>query len=465
MLLSFFDILLMKPNGFHTNVSPDKWELWSKALRFALRPITSLSTSRDIDDAVNMLYDAIHDACKAALRPKGAAPGRKAAWWNKECYAAVRKIQLAQEGDRPALCKELRRLIKHTKRSWAEEYITNADVWEVAAWRHGRRSALIPALKDANGTLQYGHQDMANLLSERFFAEPNVIPMSFHDDPAPRPTREFVDFSEDEIYLQLKATKNSSAPGESGIGYLLLKRAWPHISHILTPLYSACVRQGYHPVRWKSATVVVIPKPNKTNYSSAKAHQPISLLETMSKLLEKAIAKRMQHEIVKHDLVPTIQFGGRSHSSCLDAGLTLLHDIQSAHAAGLKAGMVLFDVKGFFDSVNHNRMIGILSSLGFCSKVVEWAHDFLANRKIHLRFNSITSEEREQPVGVPQGSPLSPVLSIIYTSGLLHKMKGWSNSSLGMYVDDGTLFACASEWADVQAILRGRYAVCEEWLA
>ena len=92
----------------------------------------------------------------------------------------------------------------------------------------------------------------------------------------------------------------------------------------------------------------------------------------------------MQHEIVAHDLVPTIQFRGRSHSSCLDAGLTLLHNIQAAHVAGLKVGMVLFDVKGFFDSVNHHRMIGILSSLGFCSEIVEWAHDFLANWKIIL---------------------------------------------------------------------------------
>jgi hypothetical protein len=67
-------------------------------------------------------------------------------------------------------------------------------------------------------------------------------------------------------------------------------------------------------------------------------------------------------------------------------------------------------------------------------------------------------------VGVPQGSPLSPVLSIAYTSSLLHKMRNWNNSSLGMYVDDGILFACAEEWADVERLLRARYTVCEEWL-
>ena len=43
-------------------------------------------------------------------------------------------------------------------------------------------------------------------------------------------------------------------------------------------------------------------------------------------------------------------------------------------------------------------------------------------------------------------------------------MKHWNNSSLGMYVDDGALFACAEEWADVDRLLRARYTVCEEWL-
>jgi hypothetical protein len=77
---------------------------------------------------------------------------------------------------------------------------------------------------------------------------------------------------------------------------------------------------------------------------------------------------------------------------------------------------------------------------------------------------TIISEERGQPIGVPQGLPLSPVYSITYTLSLLAKMRGWNNSSLGMYVDDGILFAVAEEWGDMEKLLRARYTVCEEWL-
>jgi hypothetical protein len=43
-------------------------------------------------------------------------------------------------------------------------------------------------------------------------------------------------------------------------------------------------------------------------------------------------------------------------------------------------------------------------------------------------------------------------------------MRGWNNSSQGMYVDNRILFACADEWGDVERLLRARYTVCEEWL-
>ena len=114
------------------------------------------------------------------------------------------------------------------------------------------------------------------------------------------------------------------------------------------------------------------------------------------------------------------------HSSCIDAGLTLLHDIQAAHHRNLKTGLVLFDVKGFFDYVNHDRLVATLENLGVAKEIVQWADSFLRDRKVRLSFNNVTSSKRGQPVGVPQGSPISPVFSIIYTSGLLLKMKEWS---------------------------------------
>jgi hypothetical protein len=246
-----------------------------------------------------------------------------------------------------------------------------ANIWEVVAWRHGRRSSHIPALLNVEGSLVYNHESMATLLSVQFFVEEGTpIPTHFHDDPPPQPTQAFEAFSEVEIGPLLKAMANKSAPGTSGIDWSLLKKGWHGMKDHLVDVFNACFQMGHHPAQWKEAKVVAIPKPDKLDYSLPKAHRPISLLETMSKLLEKVVAKRMQHDIVAHKLIYTNQFGGHAHSSCLDVGLTLLHDVQSVHRAGLKAGIILFDVRGFFDNVNHSRMMAILENSGYAPELV-----------------------------------------------------------------------------------------------
>ena len=452
---------------YDMNISREDWERWGDIVnQLTPSPYISLQSPTDIDRAVDAIYTAFNSACEQTMDRKGAAPGFRARWWNDECGEASRTMQAATTTDERRACnKTLKTAVRSAKRNWADQYITTANIWEVAAWRHGRRSSHIPALIGNNGQLTFDHEEMAGLLSARFFAEESSdIPIKFVDDPEPREPRPFYAFEEGELEEMLKQTKNNSAPGTSGIGWSLLKRGWPFIGELLANIFTACVRLAYHPPRWKEAKVVVIPKPDKADYSLAKAHRPISLLEAMSKLMEKAVAKRMQHDIVAHKLIPANQFGGRMHSSCLDAGITLIHDVQTAHAAGLKAGILLFDVRGFFDNVNHNRLAAILDNLGYAPELVKWARSFLKDRKVCLSFNNVTSDERDQPVGVPQGSPLSPVLSVTYTSSLLHKMRDWNNSSLGMYVDDEILFACAAEWAVVARLLRVRYSVCEEWL-
>lgn len=57
-----------------------------------------------------------------------------------------------------------------------------------------------------------------------------------------------------------------------------------------------------------------------------------------------------------------------------------------------------------------------------------------------MTFNGITSMEQEQPVGTPQGSPVLPVLSALYTLPLLStNPTGNTTLGIGMYVNDGII--------------------------
>jgi hypothetical protein len=170
------------------------------------------------------------------------------------------------------------------------------------------------------------------------------------DDPPPLPTRTWTPITPEDITTALSMASDSSAPGPSGIGYRILK--WAHSARpdLLTQIYNRSIDTGVHP--WKHATVVILNKPNKPDYSLAKAYHPISLLECVAKLLEKIVAKRVNADIISADLLPMSQFGSRPKHNAIDAVATLVHKIQATRQTGNVGALLLFDISGFFNNVN-----------------------------------------------------------------------------------------------------------------
>jgi hypothetical protein len=437
-------------------IDPERGGEWIRAFKersfhFCFQPTPSPD---EVEAAAASLTDDIHQTNEEILRRRRPAHPKASPWWNAACAVATQNLRVAHDAEsRKTANSRLRGTVNAAKRKWADEYIAQAQLWDVAAWRHGRRLSKVPSLQGPEG-LVHAHEDVADILSQRFFPPaPKEVAAHFPDDPPPRPPRALARIDKDLIEPLLKAAANRSAPGQSGHTWALLKWVWEADSERVVNLLEACLRAGHHPRLWKEAVVAVIPKPKRSDYTLAKNFRPISLLECLGKLLEKVVAKLIYRDMTKHNLVPTTQFGGRNASSTLDAGLALLHDIQSAHQAGLRAGILLFDIQGFFDNINHERLETTFTGLGFAPELVSWCRSFLKDRTVRLKFNGKTSDPFDFTVGTPQGSPVSPVLSIIYTSPLLYRMRNWNKAALGMYIDDGVIFACGRDWDIIESTM------------
>src|SRR6266852_2055496 len=210
--------------------------------------------------------------------------------------------------------------------------------------------------------------------------------------------------------------------------------------------------------------IAVVPKPDKSDYSLPKSYRPVALLECLDKLLEKVITQRILHNVGAHNLVPTNQFGARPHSSTIHAGLALTHDIATVHAKGSCCGSLLLDIQGFFDNINHDRLIHTFRILGFAQKICQWLTSFLTDRVVQLRFNDFISDPIDITVGSLQGSPISPILSSIYTFPLLQQANRWSDSRLFMYVDNGNILTWGASYHLVRTRLIARFTECLAWL-
>jgi len=88
----------------------------------------------------------------------------------------------------------------------------------------------------------------------------------------------------------------------------------------------------------------------------------------------------------------------------------------------------------------------------------------MTNRKAILKIGDYTSESFNITHGTPQGSPLSPILSTLYTANLLHSVKQWKHSDLTMYVNDGAIYATSRTMNAATMKARERFHAVLEWL-
>jgi hypothetical protein len=101
--------------------------------------------------------------------------------------------------------------------------------------------------------------------------------------------------------------------------------------------------------------------------------------------------------------------------------------------------LITFDISRFFDRVNHARLCHTLTLMGFAPCVVEWVRLWLSDRQVCFLIDGVRVAPRACDIGVPQGSPLSPILSALYTAFVVGSPIGDDNAALNFYVDDGAI--------------------------
>lgn len=390
-------------------------------------------------------------ALQRTLRTAGHRPrpdGKSETWWNDDCKEKRTAFHNARKEDPDSqetadLQKEFRSTVRRAKaQKWissVNNITTAAHLYKVMGWLNSRPQFQSPPMQDGDRTLTDPAEKAAFLrrrLLERANAENDISP-----NAATCPQR-LIPWT-DEIGLE-EARRSlldagNTAPGADGITVTMLRLSWGHIGPYVHYLYRHCLRLGHHPALAKEAEVVMIPKPNR-DPSTPKGWRPISLLSCLGKGLERLIARRLAHAAVAEGVLPPQVAGALPKRSAIDIVSALVHDVEAALNRGLVATAVTADIEGAFDTTLRFLLLYRLRTQGWPPNVVSWVSSFMKGRRARIRHDDYVTDMSDLHCGLPQGSPASLILFLLYTA-LIHSIGG-EKRRFG-YADDSAMLAIA----------------------
>lgn len=222
-----------------------------------------------------------------------------------------------------------------------------------------------------------------------------------------------------ELEQTINTLPTKKAKGPDDIANELVKLALPAANTHLLTVFNACLTLSYFPSEWKEATTVILRKYDKPDYSEAGAYRPIALLSCLGKVFETILSKRLTYWAERMGAIAPGHMGGRRLRSTEDAGISLVTWIKLKWRQGLIVTGLFLDVKSAFPSVHTTRLWYTLKKKGCPVYLRKIILAFLTNRSTKLRMQDFLSDSFDIENGLPQRSPLSPILYVLYNSSLL----------------------------------------------
>jgi hypothetical protein len=147
-------------------------------------------------------------------------------------------------------------------------------------------------------------------------------------------------------------------------------------------------------------------------------YRPISLLNSLGKLFEKIILKRLYFQLRELKAIRNDQYGfRRGHSTTY----VLLRNVDT-HGFNNSTVTLFLDIERAFDKVWTTGIIFKLIKAKTLPHLIHLIHNYLQNGAFFVKHINSYSSIRPIQAGVPQGSSLGPTLSIFILM-TFHRLK------------------------------------------
>ena len=187
----------------------------------------------------------------------------------------------------------------------------------------------------------------------------------------------------------------------------------------------------------------------KSDKRLMKNYRPVSLLNILSKLLEKCMYPALYDHFIK--FLARSQHGFVKNRSVVTNMLSFLKEIYEAIDKNAENHVMAFytDFSKAFDKVPHYELLKKISNNAVGGCFIEIIANYLSKRKQFVRADNFSSETLEITSGVPQGSLIGPLFFCIFVNDLPEVLEF---SDPFIFADDLKLLAVNVDTKDLKSV-------------
>jgi hypothetical protein len=353
--------------------------------------------------------------------------------------------------------ENLNRNVKNPKRSW--------ELLKEAANLNKSKSSIDKI--DKEGQILTDPLDIANEFNDFFTSVGVKIAESI--EPTSVKPEDFMPLLENVQNLDLgttsqvhvcdiiKSLKTKNSCDTDGLSTKLLQKLATEISWPLAHIFRLSLNSGVFPARLKCSRTVPIFKAGRADLCDN--YRPISLLSTLSKILEKMVCVQLVNHLDRNKILYKHQYGFQRNRSTEHSIVHAINFISKAMNENKFTIGVFFDLKKAFDVCSHDILLMKLSKMGINGTALDWFKSYLSDRTQVVDINGNTSRMRKLKISVLQGSVLGPILFLCF----INDLHGVTELLTLMFADDTFSLQSGDDLDELSSIINAEINKMAVW--